>query len=81
MISISTLLHVRLPSSCAAIWIFFAIVGFFCIIYHRFGILFAFLFLGMLVPAVIYFCRWFLSCRKNAAAADFGHCNNDRSPL
>jgi 4-hydroxybenzoate polyprenyltransferase len=72
--TISRMLGIEKTFYIAAICIVFAICGL-CYCFFRYsGPTRAFLFLGLLAPAVYYFGRWFLSCRKNPSCADFSHC-------
>jgi 4-hydroxybenzoate polyprenyltransferase len=73
-LTLSRMLGIEKTFLCAVSCVFVAIVGFSVLIYHRFGIFFASLFLGLLAPAVYYFGRWFYACRKDPAHADFDHC-------
>jgi 4-hydroxybenzoate polyprenyltransferase len=72
--TISRTLGIEGTFYCAAFFIVAAVAGLVQCLYERFGGGAAALFLGLLVPAIYYFGRWFFACRRHVAAADFGHC-------
>jgi 4-hydroxybenzoate polyprenyltransferase len=72
--TLSRMLGILNTFYCAAIFIGAAIIGFFLCLQERLSHLAAYLFLGLLTPAVYYFGKWFFTCRRRPEYADFDHC-------
>jgi 4-hydroxybenzoate polyprenyltransferase len=72
--TISRMLGIEKTFYCAGVCMIVAIAGFFVFFERHSGHPVALLFLGMLLPAVVYFIRWFYACRNAPAHADFSHC-------
>jgi 4-hydroxybenzoate polyprenyltransferase len=72
--TLSRMLGIKNTFFCAAIFIVTAMVGFFFCLRERVNHWSAYLFLGLLIPAVYYFGRWFFACRRHPEQADFDHC-------
>jgi 1,4-dihydroxy-2-naphthoate octaprenyltransferase len=71
--TISRMLGIKNTFYCAGLCMIVAITSFFYWFYCHIGQNMAYLFLYMIIPAVFYFVRWFLACRKSPLMADFSH--------
>jgi 4-hydroxybenzoate polyprenyltransferase len=69
--TLSRMLGIEKTFYCAGAYMGGAVCGFFYYFYKHSGMAAACLFAAMLGPAIYFFIRWFLACRKDPLNADF----------